>query len=104
MFLEQNNQLKGLDIISSFFWFHEIIKDGGENLRTYLVNRRRELNLTIEMLAELADVSPQYISLLENGKRGKKVSFSVMCRLSNALNIPIDVLKDLELNYMKKRN
>ena len=34
------------------------------------------------MLAELADVSPQYISLLENGKRGKKVSFSVMCRLS----------------------
>ena len=33
------------------------------------------------------------------GKRGKKVSFSVMCRLSNTLNIPIDVLKDLELNY-----
>jgi len=25
------------------------------------------------MLAELADVSPQYISLLENGKRGKKL-------------------------------
>lgn len=73
-------------------------------MRTYLVNRRRELNLTIEMLAELADVSPQYISLLENGKRGKKVSFSVMCRLSNALNIPIEELKDLELNYKKKRN
>lgn len=73
-------------------------------MRTYLVNRRRELNLTIEMLAELADVSPQYISLLENGKRGKKVSFSVMCRLSNALNIPMEALKELEFNYKKKRN
>ena len=47
MFLEQNNQLKGLDIISSFFWFHEIIKDGGDKLRTYLVKRIREYDLTI---------------------------------------------------------
>ena len=29
---------------------------------------------------------------------------SVMCRLSNALNIPIEELNDLELNYKKKRN
>ena len=56
------------------------------------------------MLEEIADISPQYICIFENGKRGKKVSFSVMSKLLDTINIPVERLNELELYYLKKRN
>ena len=73
-------------------------------MRTYLFDRRGELNLTVKMLEEIADISPQYICIFENGKRGKKVSFSVMSKLLDTINIPVERLNELELYYLKKRN
>ncbi len=41
-------------------------------------------------LAEIADVSPQYICLVENGK--KQLSLTVLVRISDALSVSVDQL------------
>lgn len=52
--------------------------------------RRKYLDITQELLAEMADVSPQLISAVENGTRA--VSSDKLFRISKALNISSDYL------------
>lgn len=51
--------------------------------------RRRELNLTQDELAALADIDRTYIGYIENGKQN--MSISVLVKIALALNV--------ELNY-----
>ena len=49
---------------------------------------REEARLTQEQLSEILDCSPQYISLLENGRYG--ISVKMLRKLCTELNIPSD--------------
>ena len=51
---------------------------------------RQRRNLTQEMLAELIEVSPGYISLVETGR--KKASLETLLSISNVLNITLNEL------------
>ena len=56
------------------------------NLGANIKARRNELKLTQEQLAENLEVSPQYISLIENGKTG----FSI--------NLLFDIARELDIS------
>ena len=51
---------------------------------------RKEAQLTQEELAALSEVTPQYISLVETGK--KKVSLKVLAAISEGLDCGLDEL------------
>lgn len=52
--------------------------------------RRKELNLTLEQLAERAGLTPHYIGAIENGYRDP--SLSTVDKLARALGVPKGVL------------
>lgn len=60
--------------------------------------KRKELNLTQSQLAELINSDEYYISAIETGRRKPGRKFLVA--LSNALNIPVDVLLGIESNIV----
>ena len=62
--------------------------------------RRKQLGLTQEVVAELADVSPQLISNAENGERA--ISSDKLYRISKALQTSADYLLGGELNETDK--
>ena len=55
-----------------------------------IYSQRKKLGLTQEQVAELADVSPQFLSNMENGKRN--VSALNLFKISRALNVSADYL------------
>ena len=61
---------------------------------------REQARLTQEELSEILDCSPQYISLLENGRYG--ISVKMLCMLCTALNISSDsiLFPDSEKNSL----
>lgn len=50
--------------------------------------RRKELHITIEKLAELADISVSSVSLLERG-RLTDIHFNNLCNIANALEVDL---------------
>lgn len=58
------------------------------NFGEIIRKRRKELGLTIEQLAEKADVSDGLISLLER-KKLKDIKISNLQKIANALNLDI---------------
>lgn len=63
-----------------------LYQDIGKRIR----ERRKQLNLTQEQLAELIDVTPQMISTAENGSKGIRPENII--KLGKALNISCDYL------------
>ncbi len=68
-----------------------------------IADRRKEMHLTQSQLAELADVSPQMISYLENGD--KAVRPENLIKISTALSISCDYIltgktNNLDSNYL----
>lgn len=55
-----------------------------------IYERRKQLNITQEILAELADTTPQAISNYERGERELKAS--VILKISKALNTTADYI------------
>lgn len=59
-----------------------------ENIKKY----REKLNLSQEKLSEMAGISPDYISLIERGKRTP--SIKRLCMIAKVLNVePYELLK-----------
>lgn len=58
----------------------------GERIR----NNRKRLKLTQDELAEMAELSTEYLSEIENNR--KKLSLSALVRLSDSLNVTPDEL------------
>lgn len=63
-------------------YYYEIIR---RNMRKY----RNQHNLTQQQLADLTDMSREYICDIENTSRNKHVSIAVLGRIAEVLNIPI---------------
>lgn len=61
-----------------------------QEIANRISDRRRKLNLTQEALAELADVTPQFISNAESAKRGMRPEN--LLKVSSALGVSADYL------------
>lgn len=57
-----------------------------------IVYYRKIRGMTQEYLAEMVGISPQYLSKIENGNYSKSVSFSVLMRIAEKLNVKIEKL------------
>ena len=58
---------------------------------------REENNLTQEKLAELSDISDRHLRKLETADT--KPSAEVLCRISHALEVPMDELMTIHREY-----
>ena len=69
------------------------------NIRMYLVNARNRKGYSMRKTARIAGITFQHYSKIENGDRGERVSFMIMSRIADALEIPMDEMKRLERAY-----
>ena len=53
---------------------------------------RRKKGLTQAQLAELVDISPNYMGSIERGNKGKSYSIDVLFKIADALGIDLGVL------------
>ena len=65
----------------------------------YLVNARNRKGYSMRKTARIAGITFQHYSKIENGDRGERVSFMIMSRIADALEIPMDEMKRLERAY-----
>lgn len=65
-------------------------------MRKYLVEKRNQLDLSQQDVADRIGVSRQYYGFIENGSRQKKMDIDLLSKLSNALNIPFADLIEME--------
>lgn len=68
----------------------------------YLVEARQNKGYSQRKTAREAGVSYQHYSKIENGDRGKKVSFLLVGRISFVLEIPLDDFYRLEKEYFER--
>ena len=61
-----------------------------ERIGALLAQKRNEAGLSVRALAELAGVSYQNITKIENGKYN--VSIDILAKIVNALNCKIDIV------------
>ena len=66
-------------------YYYQIVRG---NIKKY----RTERNLTQQNLAEMTDMSREYITDIENESRNKHVTIAVLGRIAEALEIPIGKL------------
>ena len=69
--------------------------------RYWLMDLRRNKNLTIQSVSAHAKNSKQYYSMLENGQRGKHLGFLIGVRIARGLGISADLFYDYEEKYRK---
>lgn len=69
--------------------------------RTYLYERKKELNLSFFDLAELTDLSPRYLCRLFNGERGAYFPVTSLEKVRIALDMSIEEIYTKELAYRK---
>lgn len=63
-------------------YYYSIIR---KNIKKY----RLEKNLTQQDLADMTDISREYICDVENERRNKHITISLLGRISEALNVEI---------------
>ena len=63
-------------------YYYQIVR---QNIRKY----RTAQNLTQQELAEMTDMSREYITDIENKSRNKHLTITVLGRIAEALKIPI---------------
>lgn len=61
-----------------------------ERIGRLLADKRNEAGLSVRALAELAGVSYQNITKIENGKYN--VSIDILSKIANALNCQLDIV------------
>ena len=64
-------------------YYYEIVR---QNMRRF----RNHHNLTQQQLADMTDMSREYICDIENTSRNKHVTIAVLGRIAEALNEPIE--------------
>ncbi|MBQ2660042.1 helix-turn-helix transcriptional regulator [Candidatus Saccharibacteria bacterium] len=63
-------------------YYYQIVR---QNIRKY----RKARNLTQQKLAEMTDMSREYITDIENESRNKHLTITVLGRIAEALKVPI---------------
>ena len=70
-------------------------------IRMYLVQARDKKGYSMRKTARIAGMSFQHYSKVENGNNGTHVSFMIMSRIAEALEISLDDMKEAEKEYQK---
>ena len=65
-------------------YYYDIIRD---NIKKY----RKEKNLTQQDLADLAGISRQYVTDIENENRNKHITIAILGRIAHAMNVNIEL-------------
>lgn len=65
-------------------YYYSIIRDNLKNIR-------KEKNLTQQALADMTNLSREYICDIENESRGKHLTIAVLGRIADALNVDIEI-------------
>jgi len=73
------------------------------DLRMYLVNARQSKGYSQRRTARESGISYQHYAKIESGDRGKKVSFIIIGRIANVLDISLDELYKLEKSYLDEQ-
>ena len=68
-------------------------------LRTYLSDERLKKGYSMRKVARLAGLSYQHYALIENGIRGNRISFMIMTRIADALELSLDYISLKEKEY-----
>ena len=68
-------------------------------MRKYLVEKRNELGLSQQDVADKIGVSRQYYGLIENGDRQKDMDISLLEKISIAFGIPFSELVEMERSH-----
>lgn len=70
-------------------------------MRLYLRNIRKSQGLTQQNVAEKLNMTPQYYSLIEKGERQDSLSVSLLCKLAEVFNVPVNQLIEAENKFKK---
>ena len=70
-------------------------------IRMYLINQRQKLGYTQYKVALLMGVCHQHYQKIESGAIGKAIQFKTIYALSNALDIPIELISIQEMKYQE---
>lgn len=73
-------------------------------MRTYLVKRRNELNLSQQDVANSIGISRQYFNSIETGTRQKKMDITLVAKLATALNLTVENIIHAEENWLKEQS
>lgn len=65
-------------------YYYDIIRD---NIKKY----RKEKNLTQQDLADLAGISRQHVTDIENENRNKHITIAILGRIADAMNVNIEL-------------
>lgn len=68
----------------------------------YLVNARQGKGYSQRKTAREAGISYQHYSKIENGNRGRRISFMIIGRISTVLEIKLDDFYRLEKEYIER--
>ena len=71
-------------------------------MRKYLSDIRLNKGYSQRRLAREAGISFQHYSKIESGERGNKVSFLIIGRIADVLDVPLDDFYKMELEYQEK--
>ena len=69
------------------------------SLRMYLVSAREEKGFSMRRTAKEAGITCQHYAKEETGERGVRVSFMIMTRIAEALDMPLEKMKEYEKEY-----
>ena len=75
---------------------------GGVNMREYLKRLREKSNLSQLKTAQKLDISESYYSLIESGDRQTDMSLSIMQKLAEAFNVPLEYIVEQESKMQKQ--
>ena len=70
-------------------------------MREYLKKLREKSNLSQLKISQKLDISESYYSLIESGDRHTDMSLSIMQKLSDAFNVPLEYIVDQESKINK---
>ena len=73
-------------------------------MRIWLRELRVKKLLSQKEIGRQLNISESYYNLIENGERQKKMSLSILLKLSRILDIPIQTLIGLESDYISDLN
>lgn len=65
-------------------------------MREWLITLRNEQNLSAAQVAKELDVSAAYYSMIEKGKRQKKMDITLVSRLAQIFGISMDAIVEFE--------
>lgn len=68
-------------------------------MRDWLKQMRLENKLTQKQLSDIAGLTQQYCSLIENGDRQQNMQISVMEKLASAFDVPLEKIVYEETRY-----